>query len=322
MMISHQGTPPPRKRLDLLVRPSFLAALVLLLLNDHWWKAAWPSFVTGKLSDFAGLYVFAVLLLALLPRQRLPLLWGTALAFVYWKSPLSQPMIEAWNALLPYSLARTVDALDLAALAVLPMAGLSLRKALRKPARLWARATRLSVGIVTLLAIAATSKGPVVDAELQRVREQMVTEYDYSVRDLERHLDRLKRLTARLPDAAHLPPGSKREEYREGPFLAVTFNLPGYFTYGWRQYDEPAKATEYNIVHRRHCDQLLADKAPRQAIPSFHSASIKYRWNRGAPSIRRLELTYCDLPARRNEEEALTHFMGEVLPEVEAGLGL
>ena len=39
----------------------FLVSLTVLLLNDRWWKGAWPGFVTGKLSDVAGVVVAAVL---------------------------------------------------------------------------------------------------------------------------------------------------------------------------------------------------------------------------------------------------------------------
>lgn len=52
---------------------SWIAALALLALNDHWLKGAGilPGWLTGKLSDFAGLYVAPALLAALL-RTRSP----------------------------------------------------------------------------------------------------------------------------------------------------------------------------------------------------------------------------------------------------------
>ena len=37
--------------------PGFLVALAVLLANDLWWKAAYDNWLTGKLSDFAGLFV-------------------------------------------------------------------------------------------------------------------------------------------------------------------------------------------------------------------------------------------------------------------------
>jgi hypothetical protein len=49
---------------DGLLRPIPLAALGVLILNDHVLKAAFPGLVTGKLSDFAGLIVLPILLIA------------------------------------------------------------------------------------------------------------------------------------------------------------------------------------------------------------------------------------------------------------------
>jgi hypothetical protein len=53
---------------EALLHPVALAALVLLVVNDHVLKSAYPGFVTGKLSDAAGLTVFPLFLHALLER--------------------------------------------------------------------------------------------------------------------------------------------------------------------------------------------------------------------------------------------------------------
>jgi hypothetical protein len=47
------------------LHPVALAAIALLVLNDHVLKARWPGLVTGKLSDVAGLVFFPLLLDAL-----------------------------------------------------------------------------------------------------------------------------------------------------------------------------------------------------------------------------------------------------------------
>ena len=51
-----------------LLTPTWVAALALLVANDHWLKGSGmlPGVVTGKLSDFAGMIVAPVLLAALL----------------------------------------------------------------------------------------------------------------------------------------------------------------------------------------------------------------------------------------------------------------
>src|SRR3972149_6580371 len=60
------GRPAPdrldRLALAALGPPASLGAVALLLLNDHFLKQAYPSILTGKLSDFAGLFFFPFLL--------------------------------------------------------------------------------------------------------------------------------------------------------------------------------------------------------------------------------------------------------------------
>ncbi|ATB45032.1 hypothetical protein [Corallococcus macrosporus] len=45
-----------------MLHPVTVAAVALLILNDHVFKAQWPSWWTGKLSDVAGLAMFPLLL--------------------------------------------------------------------------------------------------------------------------------------------------------------------------------------------------------------------------------------------------------------------
>jgi hypothetical protein len=45
-----------------LLHPVALAAIAVLAVNDHWGKAAFPGWLTWKLSDFAGLLFFPLLL--------------------------------------------------------------------------------------------------------------------------------------------------------------------------------------------------------------------------------------------------------------------
>ena len=98
-----------------LTRPAYLAAVAILVVNDVWLKYAWPGFVTGKLSDVAGLFAFAVFAACVTKRPALACI-ATGVAFVIWKSPLVEPLIA--NS--PFS--RVPDPTDLFALAVLPFA--------------------------------------------------------------------------------------------------------------------------------------------------------------------------------------------------------
>ena len=50
---------------ELALHPVALISLAVLVVNDRWLKVAWPGFVTGKLSDCAGLVLLPVGLLSL-----------------------------------------------------------------------------------------------------------------------------------------------------------------------------------------------------------------------------------------------------------------
>lgn len=52
-----------------LLHPVIALSVALLVLNDHVLKQAYPSWWTGKLSDFAGLIFFPVFLGALVPAR-------------------------------------------------------------------------------------------------------------------------------------------------------------------------------------------------------------------------------------------------------------
>jgi hypothetical protein len=104
----------------ILTSTGFLAGPALLLTNDFVLKQAYPGLLTGKVSDFAGLFIFPMFWAALWPRRVREIYLATALAFVWWKSPWSQPAIDGWNGMFGYHVGRVVDVTDLVALVVLP----------------------------------------------------------------------------------------------------------------------------------------------------------------------------------------------------------
>ncbi len=143
-----------------LLDPVFLFALGLLLLNDHVLKSAYHNVWTGKLSDFAGLYALAWVGMSMVPSLHKGISWMIAIAFVFWKSPWSAPLIDFWNSsgLLPVS--RIEDWSDLIALIVLPLAGWRLgQDAFRWSERKFAfsRPIQHAVLGLTLFAFCATS---------------------------------------------------------------------------------------------------------------------------------------------------------------------
>jgi len=141
----------------LLLSPPFLIALSLLAINDGLLKSRFPGFVTGKLSDVAGLFAFIVFICALIPRRRIGIGIAVAIAFTWWKSPLSQFAIDGWNRIGTFAIGRTIDFTDLAALAIIPLAlaWIARREELApaEPRRL----ITVAVGAMSLVAFTATS---------------------------------------------------------------------------------------------------------------------------------------------------------------------
>ncbi len=99
----------------------FLTALLVLALNDHYLKYAFPGFFTGKLSDFVGIIAFYLFLTYLFPDKKF--LHGiiTILIFTWWKSPFSQDVILFLNSHGFFAIGRTIDYSDFWCLLVIPV---------------------------------------------------------------------------------------------------------------------------------------------------------------------------------------------------------
>lgn len=152
--MSIQDSMGEQRNLDALGSLAFLAALGILLLNDFVLKPALHNGATGKISDFAGLFAFAVFWAALYTRRRLIVVLAAGVGFVFWKSPYSEPMIDAWNSLGGLQVGRTVDYTDCIALAVLVPAYAYVPRA---KAIITKRLTLAAVVPLSLFAFAATS---------------------------------------------------------------------------------------------------------------------------------------------------------------------
>jgi hypothetical protein len=99
--------------------PLFIGALAILLINDFFLKFHFHNFITGKLSDVTGLFIFPLFWIAFFPKFRKLICYLTALLFVFWKSEFSQVFIDGWNAFSMFNISRVVDYTDLFALPVL-----------------------------------------------------------------------------------------------------------------------------------------------------------------------------------------------------------
>jgi hypothetical protein len=135
-------------------RPWFFAAVVVLALNDHVFKAVWPGWVTGKLSDLAGAVVVGTLAAVLFGATPGVVLAG--LAFIALKTV---PGVAEFGA--PVLGGVTLrDASDLLALAVLPALWCGLRRE-RPDQRQRNRRGWQALGLVAaVLATTATSQSP------------------------------------------------------------------------------------------------------------------------------------------------------------------
>ncbi|MBX3254152.1 MAG: hypothetical protein KF862_08440 [Chitinophagaceae bacterium] len=104
---------------DLILNPFFITGLIILVLNDLYLKQQYGNYVTGKLSDFAGLLVFPLFVAAIFHRSKRWISFATGLGFILWKSPLADPVIEAVNQLSFVTVGRIADYSDFMAVPVL-----------------------------------------------------------------------------------------------------------------------------------------------------------------------------------------------------------
>lgn len=108
------------KQIDKIKAPLFIAGLVTLLVNDFYLKYSFPNELTGKLSDIAGLFIFPYFFSAVKPHYKKIIYWATAFAFIGWKSPVSQFLIDFGNSI-GIGLHRTTDYSYLFTLLILPL---------------------------------------------------------------------------------------------------------------------------------------------------------------------------------------------------------
>ncbi|MET3018676.1 hypothetical protein [Flavobacterium hydatis] len=85
------------KNLARLGHPVFLISLIILILNDWVFKNVFHNYVTGKLSDFAGLFVFPFFWSVLFFKRAKEIHLGTILFFIFWKSPFSEVFVNLFG---------------------------------------------------------------------------------------------------------------------------------------------------------------------------------------------------------------------------------
>jgi hypothetical protein len=104
-----------------ILNPVFIVSVLLLLLNDFYLKHAYPSLLTGKISDVCGLFAFPFFFSTLFPKAKMQIHIVTLVGFLIWKMPVADAFINLWNNYMPYSIGRVKDYTDYYALLVLPL---------------------------------------------------------------------------------------------------------------------------------------------------------------------------------------------------------
>jgi hypothetical protein len=149
----------------LLRNPQFLTGLLVLLLNDLVLKPSLHNWFTGKLSDFAGLYIFPVFLCHFFPAYRRHIYWLVAVLFAFWKSSMSDGLVGFLHSIhVPFD--RVTDLTDLVALVALPWSYYWCTRTVR-----WGRPATLATGVLALVIFCGDSvpmrmlTGPVAEYE-------------------------------------------------------------------------------------------------------------------------------------------------------------
>ncbi len=155
------------RRTDILLSPAFLLGLLVLLANDFIFKYQFHNALTGKLSDIAGLFIFPLFIAAVLRRHSKPVFVGVALFFIYWKSPLSESLINALSFISGMYFERVVDYSDLLCLPVLILSYLYL-----KSDYLQLQVSRTLIMVVSAFAFMATSQRKPMSYREHHLREE------------------------------------------------------------------------------------------------------------------------------------------------------
>jgi hypothetical protein len=131
----------------------------MLLLNDLYLKAAYRNWITGKLSDFSGVFMVSMLVFAFLVNFRWVVGLLIACLFALWKSPLAEPAIKFIQSQGVFHFGRVVDYSDLVAIVMIPLAVAITNNSryTRITASTFRRALTVPVVVLALFAVMGTS---------------------------------------------------------------------------------------------------------------------------------------------------------------------
>ena len=118
-------------------------------------KYEFSNFLTGKISDIAGLFLFPYFLSSFRIKWTKTIYIGTATLFLFWKSPFSQEVIN-FAQTIGIGFNRVIDYTDFFALFILPFSFRYFKKQLTTEQKIEKYLT-IPLGVISLLAIWATT---------------------------------------------------------------------------------------------------------------------------------------------------------------------
>ena len=138
----------------------FIFCVATLLFNDHYLKYELSNWITGKLSDAVGIIILPLLFAFLFPKLKRHAVWTSALIFIFWKSPLSQWIIDLYNQFSFIQTSRVIDLTDLYVLLLLPIPYFIIMRIDDLPFLKIKKVNPLLVLFPTILALMATEPPP------------------------------------------------------------------------------------------------------------------------------------------------------------------
>ncbi len=266
--------PAFRRAAHSLAHPVTLAAIALLLLNDHWLRWAQPSWLTGKLGDFTWL-VFAPFIAALLMAWLIPARWrhqetavgvlSIALIGLWFALAKTVPFVHeltatAWNALIGWQGSLRLDPTDLLTLPALLVSAWVWARVKPRPIN-WKPLAYVAFGLGIVATLA--SDGP------------YFVYNDSGIVTLCQVDDRLITVTERAPTTVFN--GGDPENSSN---YTVTQNWNVFSsTDGGLSWREEA-ATNYQLPTQGCTDQLV------RQLTDPRNSTIQYRWQPGGPIER------------------------------------
>ncbi|MBS1635262.1 MAG: hypothetical protein JST26_05020 [Bacteroidetes bacterium] len=144
------------KYIGKITHPLFIAAILALALNDWCFKPMFHNAVTGKLSDFAGLFAFPFFLSCIWPQRVKTIHILVILLFALWKTTWIQPCLDFLNTV-GFPVHRTPDLSDYTAFGSVPFSYYIFHKPVYAVMHTWS--ARL-LGAFSIFIFAATTMLP------------------------------------------------------------------------------------------------------------------------------------------------------------------